>query len=172
MRAPLDEQDLAELLPGSWTVAATNLPMLLSGRRRDPRFDFDIVSRTPLVMTEDATYRIGPGKNEGEYRHILGKNSFTGDEFVWRAAGLRRFAAIRWTVAGASHDRTIAVLNFSQSMLTPAGVNIIVRERTRHPELRAIIAHATEDYGLTPEQFASLTWCAETSSDVAGRGGE
>ena len=38
---------------------------------------------------------------------------------------------------------------------------------TAHPDLRAIVAHATERYGLSPEDFASLTWLVTPDSKRA-----
>jgi len=52
------------------------------------------------------------------------------------------------------------VISFSKSLATPAGVDVIVREGVEHPELRATIAHGSEEFGLTPEEFGSLTWLA------------
>ncbi len=158
MREPLDDQAMADLLPGAWIVAATNFPMWLSGERRNPRFEYGLISREPLVLSDDVTYTTGPGKKAGEQKHILGRDTFHGEEFVWRGTGLLKLFTSRWHVAGVSDDGSIAAIHFSKSLGTPAGVDILVRDGSSVPELRAIIAHATDDYGLSLEQFASLTW--------------
>ena len=93
-------------------------------------------------------------------KHILGQDTWSGGEFVWRGRRLLRLFASHWTVAGLSNDGTIAVISFSKTLASPAGVDVIVREGVEHPELRATIAHATEEFGLTPEEFGSLTWLA------------
>ena len=153
MGATLDQRTLADLLPGTWSVAATNFPMWLAGDKLEPTFSYELLSEDPLVLSDDVGYL-----EEGEEKHILGQDTWRGDEFVWRGRKLLRLLASRWGVAGMSDDGTIAVIRFSKSLATPAGVDIIVREGSEHPELRATIAHATEEFGLSPEEFGSLTW--------------
>lgn len=151
--AALDERTLADLLPGTWTIVATNFPMWLTGQRLEPRFTYELVTQSPLVLSDDVSY-----VEEGEEKHILGQDTLRGDEFVWRGRKLLRLVSSRWSVAGVSDDGDIAVVRFSKSLATPAGVDIIVREGTSHPEVRRTVAHATDDFGLTPEEFGSLTW--------------
>lgn len=127
--------------------------MWLTGEKREPRFTYELVSEEPLVFSDDVGYL-----EEGEEKHILGQDTWRGDEFVWRGRKLLRLFASRWSVAGMSDDGTIAIIRFSKSFVTPSGVDIIVREGTDHPELRRTVAHATEEFGLTPEEFGSLTW--------------
>ena len=153
MGATLDQRTLADLLPGSWTIAATNFPMWLAGDKLEPRFTYELISEDPLVLSDDVGY-----VEEGEEKHILGQDTWRGDEFVWRGRKLLRLVASHWSVAGMSDDGTIAVIRFSKSLATPSGVDIIVREGSEHPELRAMIAHATDEFGLSPEEFGSLTW--------------
>ena len=158
MRAPFDEQAMADLLPGTWIVAATNIPMLPSGQRRDPKVEYELLSRDPLVLSDSVPESAGPGRRAGGTKRILGRHTFRGDGFQRRGTGLHRIVSSRWRVAGISPDGTIVVIHFSHSRGAPAGVDIIVREGVDQPEVRAVIAHATERYGLTPEQFATLSW--------------
>lgn len=144
---------LAELLPGSWTVAATNFPMWVSGERRHPRFTYRLLSRTPLVLSDDVSYAEG-----GIDKHIRGRDTLRGEGFIWRGRGLLAVATSRWSVMGRSEDGSVLTIRFSRSLATPAGLDVIVREGTEHAELRAMIARSTEGFGLTPEDFASLTW--------------
>ena len=153
MRA-IDETSLADTLPGTWSIAATNFPMWLSGQRRQPRFSYVLLSQSPLIFSDDVSYTDA----EGAERHILGQDTFKHNEFVWRGRGRLRFFASRWTICGISDDGTIAVVRFSKSIATPGGLDIVVREGVEHPELRALIAGSTVDYGLSPEDFGSLTW--------------
>lgn len=161
MGETIDDHALAELLPGTWTVAATNFPMWLSGQRREPQFSYDLISADPLVLGDDVRYLTA----EGQEKHILGQDRWAKDEFVWRGKGRLRFFASRWQVSGMSEDGTVATLHFSKSFATPAGVDVIVREGVHHPELRAMIAHSTERFGLSPEEFGSLTWLAAGPTD-------
>jgi len=158
MGATLDQRTFADTLPGTWIVAATNFPMWLTGERIDPRFTYDLVSREPLVLSDDVSYtQVG---EEPEEKHILGHDTWKGDEFVWRGRKLLKLFASHWSVTGMSDDGTIAVIHFTKSLATPAGVDVIVREGTELSGIRATIAHGTDEYGLTPEEFGSLTWFA------------
>lgn len=159
MAAQLDSRALAELLPGTWRVAATNFPMWLAGGKREPRFTYSLISEEPLVLSDDVAYTEG-----GEEKHVLGQDSWRGDRFVWRGRRLLKLVASHWEVTGASDDGSVAVIRFSKSLATPSGVDVLVREGTQHPELRAMIAHATEEFGLTPEEFGSLTWLTTGSA--------
>lgn len=155
MGATLDQRTLADQLPGTWTVAATNVPMWLAGDKLDPRFTYELISGEPLVLVDDVGYL-----QEGEEKHTLGQSTWRGGEFVRRGRKLLRLLASRWAVAGMSDDGTVAVIRFAQSIATPSGVEVIVRDGAHHPELRAMIAHATDEFGLSPEEFGSLTWLA------------
>lgn len=160
MGALLGDRTLADILPGTWRVAATNFPMWLAGDKRDPRFSYELVSREPLVLADDVAYRTA----EGEEKHILGLDSWRHDEFVWRGKGLLKLFASHWSIVGVSDDGTIAAIRFSKSIATPAGVDILVREGVEHPELRAMVARSTEQFGLTLEDFASLSWLAPSAN--------
>jgi hypothetical protein len=154
MRATLDESILAELLPGSWKVAATNFPMWLRGERRDPTFTYELIATGPLTLADDVSY-VTP---EGLEKHIVGRDRWAHGGFVWRGKGWLRLFASHWAVTGASDDGSVLALHFSRSIATPAGIDIIVREGSEHPELRAMIAGSTHQFGLSPEDFASLSW--------------
>ena len=154
MPPALDERTSADLLPGAWSIAATNFPMWLTGERREPRFSYELLSADPLVLGDEVTYRTV----EGEQKRIIGKDTWKHGEFVWRGKGLLKPFASHWHVAGAADDGTVLVIRFEKSLATPAGIDIVVREGTSHPELRKAVARGTEDFGLSPEEFASLTW--------------
>ena len=166
MQDTLNESTLAQILPGSWTIAATNFPMWLTGQRQSPRFSYELVSENPLMLSDDVSYVTA----EGEQKHILGLDTFGidrdgNDEFRWRGTKLLRLVVSRWSVSGVSEDGSIAVIRFAKSLVTPAGIDVIVREGVAAPELRATIARATEEFGLTPEDFASLTWLEVAPAD-------
>ncbi|CAN5298844.1 hypothetical protein BH11ACT4_BH11ACT4_10230 [soil metagenome] len=154
MQAPLDDDVLARVLPGSWTIAATNFPMWLNGERQSPRFSYELVSENPLVLSDVVSFVTA----EGEEKHIAGQDTLVRDEFRRRGKRVQRFLVSRWMVSGVSDDGAIAVIHFSQSLAMPSGIDIVVREGAEVPEVRATIARATEEFGLSPEEFGSLTW--------------
>lgn len=158
MGATLDRPTFADALPGTWNIVATNFPMWLAGDRVEPRFTYGLVSSDPLVLSDDVSYVQLGGEKGREEKHILGHDTWRGEGFRWRGRKLLKLVSSQWAVTGMNDEATLAVIHFAKSLATPAGVDVIVREGTEHPNVRATIAHATEEFGLTPEEFGSLTW--------------
>ena len=150
---PLDESALAELLPGTWSVAATTFPMWLSGDRRLPKFTYGVISRSPLVLSDDVAYVT----RAGERKHILGRDTYSKGRFVWRGKGLLNVVSSRWTVAGVGGDGAVVAIRFAKTIATPAGIDVLVRADAG-VEARSVVAGASTDFSFTPEDFASLTW--------------
>lgn len=156
MTTDLDPAALAELLPGTWVVSATNFPIWLSAERTNPTLTYELIARDPLTLAVDVSYLT----TEGEEKHIVGRDRWRHETFTRRGKGWSRFAGSRWNVVGISDDRTILTVRFAHSRAIPAGIDVLVREGAAHPELRAMIARNTEQFDLTPEDFASLSWLA------------
>jgi hypothetical protein len=152
-----DEHQLADLLPGKWKIVATNFPMWLNGERADPTFEYTVRSTSPLVLGDDVTYRTA----DGTEKHIRGVDKWHGSGFVWRGTGLTRLVTSSWSVPGVSKAGTIAAIRFAKSLVSPAGIDIIVRDGVDFPEPRAAVASESERFGLSAEDFASLTWLSE-----------
>jgi hypothetical protein len=154
MVSALPSAVLHEYLPGTWTIKATNFPMWLKGDRLSPRFTYGVISQDPFVLSDDVSYLTA----EGEEKHVIGTDQETPHGFVWRGKGWLRFFASHWSVAGANPEGTVLVIRFEKTRVTPAGLDIIVREGVEVPELRTLVAHNTEHFGISAEDFASLTW--------------
>ena len=127
--------------------------MWLSGERRSPKFTYGLVSSSPLVLTDDVSYETP----SGEKKHILGKDTHANDQFVWRGKGLLGLVSSRWSVAGVSKDGTVVAIRFAKTIATPAGIDILVRDDAE-VEARAVVAGASTEFSLSPEDFASLSW--------------
>lgn len=159
MSEPLSVDELAVLLPGTWDVAASNFPMWLDRRRRNPTFTYGVLSTDPLVLSDDVAYVTGEG--DGEVKHVLGRDTWRRDHFRWRGRGRLFIATSRWTIAGVSADNDVAVVRFAKTLFTPSGVDVITRQNRDHDDIRAIVAADTQALGLTPEEFGSLTWLGQ-----------
>jgi len=148
-----DVLTLQQVLPGRWTVKATNFPMWLSGERRDPAFEYVMLRADPLVLADEVTYTDADGKTKS----IRGVDRWNGSGFTWKMNGLRgMFVKSRWEIAGIRQG--LVVLRFEKSVVTPAGVDVIVAEGLDATELRSVIAADPASFGLSFEEFASLTW--------------
>lgn len=146
--------DIAAILPGSWNVRSTNFPMWLTHERKSPRFTYSLVSENPLTLRDDVSYLTA----DNVEKHILGVDKWQHEGFVWRGKGLLTIARSRWSIVGANDDSTVLAIRFEKSLFTPAGLDIIVRESADIKELRSLVARNAEQFGLTAEDFASLTW--------------
>ncbi len=148
-----DVATLQQVLPGRWTVKATNFPMWLSGERREASFEYVLLRTDPLVLGDEVTY----AEADGKIKSIRGVDRWNGRGFTWRMNGLRGlFVKSRWEVAGVRQG--LVVIRFDKSALTPAGVDVIVAEGLDASELRTFIASDPASFGLSIEEFASLTW--------------
>jgi hypothetical protein len=146
--------ELAAILPGTWNVRATNFPMWLTRERTDPRFTYELVGESPLTLRDDVSY----STTDDAEKHILGVDKWVGEGFVWRGKGPLKVARSRWAVAGTDDASTVLAIRFEKTLLTPGGIDVLVRQGTELPELRSLVARNTEQFGLSAEDFASLTW--------------
>jgi hypothetical protein len=149
-----NDSDLAAILPGSWVVRSTNFPMWLTRERISPRFTFTLLKESPLTLRDDVSY----GTVDGGEKHVLGVDRWTGDGFVWRGKGPLGMLRTRWSIVGTNDASTVLAIRFHKTVLRHAGIDILVREGVEIDELRSLVARNTEQFGLSTEDFASLTW--------------
>ncbi len=148
-----DVATLQQVLPGRWTVKATNFPMWLSGERREPAFEYVKLRSDPLVLADEVTYLDA----EGKMKSIRGVDRWNGRGFTRKVNGLRGLVVkSNWEIAGVRQG--LVVLRFEKSVASPAGVDVIVAEGLDATELRSFIAADPASFGLSLEEFASLTW--------------
>lgn len=143
-----DVHALAQVMPGRWTVKATNLPAWLTGERRDALLEFEVTGQDPLAVSSVLSFT----DPEGKAKTIRARDRWNGSGFS-RGGVLSRS---RWEVAGARQG--LLVLRYEKSLATEAGVDVVVAEGVDATELRSVIAAAPASFGLTLEEFASLTW--------------
>jgi hypothetical protein len=154
MRTMPSAHRLAEVLPGAWQLGASNLLFWLDRRHGEPRFTFDVATPSPLLLSETIEF----DGEDGRRRSVHGKAKLVRGEMVWRGSGLRSAITRRWSVLGLSGDATIVVIRYRDSRLIPGGVSLLVREGVEIDELRSVASATASTLGLTPEDFASLTW--------------
>jgi hypothetical protein len=145
---------LSRLLPGTWRIGATNFPQWVSGDRSSPTFSYEIEKTSPLVLRETVAWTTA----DGSRKHLSATDRWEGNGFRRRGRGLSALLSSQWSVPGVSDDSSIAVIRFAKSLRSPAGVDVVVREGVESNSLRAAIAASPESFGLSHEEFASLTW--------------
>jgi len=154
MPAIFTTEALSQFLPGSWSIRATNFPFWLSGERVDGVLNYELNGTDPLIFADTVTY----AKPDGTAKKIVGIDRWTGQGFVWHGKGILSLLSSRWTVTGGSDDLNILAIHYDKSLVTPAGIDIIVREGHRAEEARSLVAQRTDQFGLSAEEFATLSW--------------
>jgi hypothetical protein len=155
MPTPLEDDQLSSILPGTWNVRGTNVPMWLSNERRSPRFDYELAGENPLTLRDRVSYF---ATKDNEEKQLSGVIKWAHNGFVWRGRGYLRFFASRWSVIGSNETHSVLAIRFQKTLLTHAGINVIVRDGEDIDEVRSLVARNTEEFGLSAEDFASLTW--------------
>ena len=135
-------------------MRSTNYPMWLTRERKSPRFTFELISPSPLTLRNDLSYFT----RDNLEKHIVGVDKWARDSLVYRGRGLLWVLQTRWAVIGTNTDETVLAIRFEKSLASPAGIHVLVREGADVDELRSLVARGAEQFGLTAEDFASLTW--------------
>jgi hypothetical protein len=116
------------LLEGRWHVLETTFPMWLSGKRAKPAFTYTRAARNGLEVLDDDVSFIDVAT--GREKHIRGVDVPAADDeraFVWRGKGLLAIATSRWRVIEVAPQGDWAVIAFSRTLFTPAGLDVIAR---------------------------------------------
>lgn len=156
MRTTLTAHRLAEVLPGAWSIGASNMLFWLDGRHGEPVFTFSVASASPLLLTETIEF----DADDGHRRVLRGKTKMVRDSFVWRGEGLHMVVTQRWRVLGIDDGGSVLVVDYRGNRVVPGGLTVLVRKGSEPDELRTLVASNAAMFGITPEQFASLSWMA------------
>lgn len=149
----LDQSDIAETLVGEWRIGASNIEDWVNGMRRDVIFRFTKEQESPLVLSEEQMFTT----KDGKARRVELTSRLAGREFISKG---RRFVGTmsRWSISGVDADRGISVVRITHARGGQDGLIILVRRVDVLNELRTTIAHNSHDFGVGPEDFASLSW--------------
>ena len=154
MPTTLDQGTTADVLRGTWGLGATNVVDWLDGARRDVAIRFDVDTSDPLTVTEIQKFTSAEGKD----RSVTIESEWGDGVFRSRGRGLLRTGATRWRVGGGSSDHSSLVLRVATVRGGQDGLLVLVRADAAPAELRSVIATRSADFGLGPEDFASLSW--------------
>lgn len=143
--------DLTKKLPGKWQIKATNFPIWLSGKRHQPTITYGLIEKRPLSFTDLVEYRTSKGK----VKSIVGVDTVLETDIEWRGNGLLNLLRSRWEIVHL--DDNVLIIRFEKSLLTPAGVDILVRECTEKMDFGGIKC-SVETFGLSKVEYCSLTW--------------
>ncbi|MBP1046259.1 hypothetical protein I6N96_08175 [Enterococcus sp. BWM-S5] len=147
-------KELYEQLSGRWLIQATNFPMWLSEKRRKPSITYGLLAVEPLTLSDRVEYRNAKGKR----KIIKGVDTAIeyGQSFKWRGEGILALLSSRWDIVAIEDN--ILVIRFEKSLVTPGGVDVLVREHTAVCDLKLELRESLDTYGLSIEEFRSLSW--------------
>ena len=146
--------ELIEVLPGAWRIVATNVPVWLETERRNPRVTFEVESRDPLRLATRVDFDSADG-GEGQ---ILARDRAAGDLLVRRVRGVKQLNGQRWHVDVVDDDRALVVVRQHAGFRRHDGIDVLLGAEAEVDGTRRHVAAHTDELGLTPEEFASLTW--------------
>ena len=149
----LDETIIANTLVGDWQVGACNIDDWVNGARRDALFSFAVEQESPLVIKEEQVYKVKDGKE----RRVALTNRFSDGQFISKGKGIIGTMS-RWTIGGIDTENGILIVRMTHTRGGQDGLIVLVRSGDPVEELRSIIAHQADEFGIGPEDFASLSW--------------
>ncbi len=124
---------LLKVIAGTWFICSTNFPMWLKGNKQNPTFTYTPLAEKPGVLLDEVTYQ-----QKGKEKKIIGydyPDASKPQAFVWRGKGILGFLKSKWQVRLLDPKGEWAVIYFSKTLFTPAGVDIISRQPRLSPKL-------------------------------------
>ena len=138
-------------LDGTWTIKGTTFPMWLSEKRKHPRNTYKRTEKKTVELLDLVEYEAN-----GKTKQIRVIDRLAGDQFVWRGVGMLRLLSSHWKVVTMKGD--LLVIRFEKSLVTPAGIDVLIKEGTEDPSLRQRVMENYESFGLTLKECKELQW--------------
>lgn len=120
----------ASQLSGTWHIVATTFPMWLDGSRKNPTFNYSDVRKADgrVVMEDRVAY------DGGEILGVDVQHSSVSTHFTWSGRGFLAAFTSEWDVVSIDAKGRYAIITFSATMATPAGLDVISRDATLSDE--------------------------------------
>lgn len=118
--AALDARELS----GTWHVVASTFPMWLDGTRKEPTFNYsDVRTVEGHVVMEDRV-----AHSAGEILGVDVQHPTVPTHFTWSGRGFLAAFTSEWDVVSIDAQGRYAIITFSATMATPAGLDVIARD--------------------------------------------
>jgi hypothetical protein len=109
-------------LEGTWHIHLTNFPMWLKGDKTHPTFNYTVAKNGLL---DSVVYQKGT-----KMKSIVGFDTpKTDSSFVWRGRGMLKSLKSNWKIIHMDWDRNWAIVQFDKTLFTPAGYDVIARDK-------------------------------------------
>lgn len=143
--------DSGSMLEGCWRIKGTNFPMWISKKRKNPTITYTKLSNHPATFLDTVRYEV---KNKS--KKIVGIDTHCSNKFIWRGKGILKFLKSKWTILELTE--TILVIRFERSLLTPAGIDILVRDNAEFSDPKEFILTSLKEGIVTEEELERLIW--------------
>ncbi|MGH1846978.1 hypothetical protein ABE869_09200 [Enterococcus gilvus] len=138
-------------LDGTWEIKGTTFPMWLSEKRKRPRITYKRTEKNTVELLDLVEYEA-----KDKTKQIKGIDRLKDGRFVWRGLGLLKVLTSQWQVVTMKGD--VLVIRFEKSLVTPAGIDILVKSGAEVPKLRERVENYPESFGLSDEEKETLKW--------------
>ena len=135
------------LIEGKWYLVATNFPMWLNGKSKDPEYNYSNfkLKKDKLEFDDKVMYT----KN-GSAQEIKGKDKQkkAGElAFSRREKGLLSRFKNNWKVIASDREGRWIVIYSAKNLMSPEGVDIVARNKSlTEKEIKDIIGHLDKSY--------------------------
>ena len=117
----------ARQLEGTWHVGGTTFPMWRDGTKTAPRFEYSrLETRDGVTTMDDRVSYLEAGK-PGAIEGIDTQSPDVPTHFTWRGRGLLGLFRSDWDVVFVDPKGRFAIITFSRTLATPAGLDVISR---------------------------------------------
>ncbi len=117
----------ASTLEGSWVVVGSTFPMWREGPKRSPQFHYsNLQVRAGLTTLDDRVSYLEAGK-PGAIDGVDTQSREVSTHFTWRGRGLLALFTSEWDVVFLDPNGRFAIITFSKTLATPAGLDVIAR---------------------------------------------
>lgn len=89
-------------------------------------------------------------------KSIEGIEKYKDGQFIWRGKGLLKLFKSTWHIVYLDAD--VLIIKFGSTLVTDAGLDILIQDKNRIQELKEKILHSYTDYKQTKEELEQLEW--------------
>lgn len=118
---------LAELT-GTWYINQSNFPMWLKGDKKNPTFNYTLKEKNDALGLKD----IVAYQKNAKRKTIIGFDKPLNEQhtyFVWRGKGILSILTSKWKILHFNREQNWILLRFEKTLFTPAGYDIISRQK-------------------------------------------
>jgi hypothetical protein len=152
----------ARRLEGEWFVVATNFPMWLEGDKKDPRFRYSSFREVDgrVVMDDEVSYLEDGSSERQTIEGLDTQDPSIPAHFTWRGKGFLALFTSEWYVAHDDPDLRFAIIYFTETPATPAGVDVITRNATPSPAVVQAATTMIQSDAFLSEAARGMVWIA------------